>query len=84
MLEDNVAAEWYSLAKMDADTAHYLYDSMWPRPLPIICFHTQQSAEKLLKGFLTENEIEPPKIHDLSELNELCVSVDNDFVALVT
>ena len=82
MLDDNVTAEWYSLAKMDSDSAHFLYNNQWPRPLPVICFLTQQSVEKLLKGFLTESEIEPPRTHDLPSLNEMCVSVNNDFCTL--
>ncbi len=33
-----------------------------------ICFHAQQCVEKLLKGFLQENQIHFPKSHDIREL----------------
>lgn len=34
------------------------------------CFHSQQCAEKYLKGFMLQNDIPIRKIHDLRELSE--------------
>ena len=48
------------------------------------CFHCQQCAEKYLKGFLVRHEIAFPKIHDLRELNLLCIGADSTFSLLST
>jgi HEPN domain-containing protein len=40
-------------------------------PKDNVCFHCQQYAEKLLKGFLTLHDIESPRTHDLRRLIEL-------------
>lgn len=52
---------------------------MRPRPLEIICYHAQQSAEKISKAFLIRNDILPPKIHDLNRLCEMCGEIDKAF-----
>ena len=71
MAERELALEWLRFAKMDLSSAEYL---LTHRPLPkeIICFHCQQAAEKGLKGILVNNEIVPPKIHDLEKLYAMC------------
>jgi len=38
-------------------------------------FHCQQTVEKYLKWFLVLHDIEPPKIHDLEELEKLCENI---------
>ena len=43
--------EWFKYAKFDFDTVNHLYKYMRPQPLEIICYHSQQAAEKLLKLF---------------------------------
>jgi len=43
------------------------------------CFHCQQAAEKLLKGYLLAKNQEVPKIHFLDELLNLCVKSDSSF-----
>jgi len=48
----------------------------------IICFHTQQAVEKYLKAFLIFHQVEFRKAHDISDLLELCISVDKDFEKL--
>ena len=72
--------EWRRIAQMDLDTAHYIFDNMHPKPLEIVCFLAQQSAEKLLKGFLVSQEIDPPKTHDLRALRILCMERKQEFV----
>lgn len=64
--------EWIQFAKMDLDTAKHLYQSMSPRPLEIICYHCQQSAEKFLKAILIINNCDIKRTHDLGMLAELC------------
>ena len=40
-------------------------------PWDTVCFHAQQCAEKYLKALLVSRKIDPPKIHDLTELHAL-------------
>lgn len=39
-------------------------------------FHSQQSAEKALKAFLTWHDVPFPRIHDLEAVGALCVKAD--------
>jgi len=82
MIVDNNAAEWYSIAKMDLTTAHHIFNTMHPKPLEIACYLAQQSAEKLLKGFLVSQGKDPPKTHNLVSLNDLCVVIWSGFEVL--
>jgi HEPN domain-containing protein len=43
------------------------------------CFHCQQCAEKYVKAFLTEHDIDFPRNHDLVRLLMLCLTVDESF-----
>ena len=56
---------------------------MSPVPVEIICYHCEQSVEKLLKGVLVKNNTEPPKTHDLLYLCKLCCSIDSHFTKYV-
>lgn len=62
--------EWIDFAKMDLDTARYLYETFYPKPLQIICYHCQQAAEKVLKAVMVAygNAGGLPKVHDLEFL----------------
>jgi len=52
-------------------------------PTMAVCFHAQQACEKYLKAFLTSNQIEFPKIHDLVILlEEYCDPINNSFIVL--
>lgn len=62
--------EWLTFAQMDFLTAKHLYDGMYPKPLEIICYHCQQSIEKLLKGALISHGVAIKKTHDLGLLAE--------------
>lgn len=64
--------EWVRFAKMDLDTAIYLFNNMYPKPLEIICYHCQQSAEKMLKCALIYYGENINKTHDLGLLAEAC------------
>lgn len=62
--------EWLDFAKMDLSSAKHLYETFYPRPLQIICYHCQQAAEKALKAVIVAKG-KPggmPKIHDLEFL----------------
>ncbi|MDZ7724629.1 MAG: HEPN domain-containing protein [candidate division KSB1 bacterium] len=71
MDNSQLAQEWFDIAKIDLSSANHLL-TMHPRPIEIICYHCQQSAEKYLKGFLVLNNHEVLKTHDLVILNKLC------------
>jgi len=77
---DNIinAKQWFAFAEMDLLSAEYLL-KMKPMPIEIICYHCQQSAEKYLKGFLVLNGTNPPKTHDLNQLNNLCSDISSSF-----
>ena len=47
-----------------------------------LCFHCQQTVEKLLKAFLVENDINFGKVHSLEYLIKLCSTVDKEFEKL--
>jgi len=68
----NKAEEDYSLAKhlVEEDASFY----------SAISFHAQQAAEKYLKAFLVDRQIEFPKTHDLAGLLDL-VSVGDKELA---
>ena len=74
-----LVAEWRKYAKTDLDVAQQLFANMYPKPLEIICFHAQQSTEKVLKAFLVKNNVVPPKVHDLNRLCQMCSEIDEAF-----
>ncbi|MDR3314125.1 MAG: HEPN domain-containing protein [Oscillospiraceae bacterium] len=73
--------EWLRIADMDMLTAEHMCE-VHPAPLEIICFHSHQVAEKLLKAYLFSRQVAPPKMHDLIRLCELCMAQDPLFCAL--
>ena len=46
-------------------------------------YHTQQCAEKVLKGFLVFKRSEIKKTHNLAKLVMQCVAFDSDFESLL-
>jgi len=82
MSETTWSNEWLEMASMDLAAAEYLL-GMRPVPVEIICYHCEQAAEKLLKGVLVQNNVEPPKTHDLVRLCKLCCDVNNKFETLI-
>lgn len=71
MENKDLLQEWLDFAEMDFLTARHLYDNMHPKPLEIICYHCQQSIEKLLKGALLSCGVTIKKTHDLGLLAEM-------------
>jgi HEPN domain-containing protein len=83
MDKETELAQWIFRANDDLKSAEYLSTMHYPRPEGIICFHCQQSAEKYLKGFLLQNDVEFPKIHDLKILLKFCEAVDAQFSTIL-
>lgn len=69
----DLALGWFRKADSDLTTAQVMLES--DGPYDTACFHAQQAAEKYLKGFLALNGEAIPRIHDLIELNRLCVAL---------
>lgn len=61
--------DWYERAKYDIDKALFDFDAGW---YPDVCYHSQQSAEKILKAFLWAQgvRIKGHRIEDLMKLAE--------------
>ena len=79
-MEENIK-RWVMKAENDLKIARD--ELMTEKPAnDMICFHCQQAVEKYLKVFLVKNSIEFKKTHDISELIELCLGVDDSFSEL--
>jgi HEPN domain-containing protein len=78
MDKDEELRQWFSHADADLFLAEHGL-SLYPIPDEPICCLCQQSAEKYLKAFLFLNDIEPPKIHQLLPLLEMCSEIVSDF-----
>ena len=80
MNEHDIVNEWLEIAYEDYDdTAQYLFDNKCPKPLEIICYHCQQSAEKSLKAYICANDIEISKTHEVGLLCRQCSELDDSF-----
>jgi len=74
-----IVGEWVYLAQMDYDYALKSADTFHPAPVEIICFHCQQSAEKILKAYIAANGDTPQKTHNLTVLIKHCKRYLSDF-----
>ena len=74
-----VTKEWISKAEGDYRSAKALLYEIEVPEIDAACFHCQQCAEKYVKAFLTEQDIEFPRNHDLVRFLELCLTVDESF-----
>ncbi|MGH2533172.1 MAG: HEPN domain-containing protein [Thermomicrobiales bacterium] len=61
---------WLRRADEDARATIILFEGTDEPILNLVCYHAQQCAEKYLKAFLQEREIEFPRTHQLLELAE--------------
>ena len=75
--------QWFEIAADDLEVANGCLHKYHPPKLAIACYHSQQAAEKSLKGFLTYCDIEPPYIHDLAELCKMCIEHDTSFAEIL-
>ena len=79
MTKLDLVKKWFVCASNDLYAAVSLFNSMCPKPLEIICNSSQQAVEKALKGFLIDQDIEPPCTHDLVELCGMCAKYEPSF-----
>ena len=75
----DLAGEWVKYSKSDLFTAKHMFEDVYPKEIEIVCYHSQQCAEKALKGYCIFKGIEPLRTHDLIALCNLCITADNSF-----
>jgi len=75
VVKQDLVRQWLARADVDLETAKFLFVP-GRSFFPAICFHCQQAAEKYLKAFLTWQQIEFPKTHDLGLLLGLIAATD--------
>ncbi len=74
-----IAEEWIVKADDDYRSAEAL---LYVVDVPIVdtaCFHSQQCAEKYVKAYLEEHEVDFPRNHNLMQLLDLCIQLDESF-----
>ena len=72
---------WFYRAKQDWITIQAILaapEKSWS----YIAFHSQQAAEKCIKGFLSFKDKHPPRVHDLRELIAISRSFDPSLTEL--
>ena len=75
------ARAWLAKGAGDLRSAQALLD-LDPPETEAASFHSQQAAEKFLKGFLAHHGTEPPRTHDLSVLLDLAIDHQQDLETL--
>jgi HEPN domain-containing protein len=80
---DDFVKEWFKKADNDILNSknNLASDEI---PLDTVCYHSEQAAEKYLKGYLVFKEGSYPRIHNLLRLLELCKKYDEDFELIRT
>jgi HEPN domain-containing protein len=63
--------EWIAKAEGDYATAQRELHAPSAPNFDAVCFHAQQSVEKLMKALLIHLGVTPPRSHDLVTLNNL-------------
>ena len=78
------AQKWLLYAENDLGVAKHLFETYYPQPLNIICFHCQQAAEKAVKAVIVlySSQGGLPKKHDifllLTQIKNM-VNIDEKF-----
>ena len=49
---DQQVKQWIDYAAQDLGVARHLFENYHPKPLEIVCYHCQQSAEKAIKAVI--------------------------------
>ena len=79
-MDINYIKEWFKYADNDLLSAER-NQTFHPVHIQLICFLCKQATEKYLKGYMIFKGIEePPKIHNLDTLLEICVKFDERFI----
>ena len=78
MVDPEIIEEWVGKGDDDFEFARINLEEKKPFHAQI-CFHFQQAAEKYLKAFIIQNDLEFRKTHDLPLLLKQCASKDSTF-----
>jgi HEPN domain-containing protein len=73
---------WLDLAARDLRRVEILLTAT-PPDIEGSLFHSQQAAEKALKGFLTWHDVRFRRVHDLDEIGRQCVDLDSTLTEMV-
>lgn len=73
--------QWLIKCQRDLKVAYVLFESQ-ESLLDAVVYHCQQAAEKALKAYLTDQNVNFRKTHDLSLLVELCLLSEPEFQSL--
>ena len=80
MKADNIdVKKWIKFAQMDYDTALNMVQLHRPIPIEYVCYHCQQSAEKILKAYAMAKKGTLIKTHDLMVLLNQCSEYHREF-----
>jgi len=73
--------KWIQFAMQDYDLVKVIMETHRPHPIPvrIVCYHCQQSVEKILKAYILAQGGALMKTHDLKALLEQCCRYSPDF-----
>jgi HEPN domain-containing protein len=74
---------WLLRAAQDLRRVEILLAAEPPDPEGAL-FHSQQAAEKALKGFLTWHDVPFRRVHELDEIGEQCAGVDSSLADLMS
>jgi HEPN domain-containing protein len=66
------AEEWIKIASEELQSAEYLFERLLFR---MVCYHAQQTVEKVLKALLVEHEIDFPRTHNILDLRNAVKSL---------
>jgi HEPN domain-containing protein len=83
MSDIKLVQEWFKYSENDLISGRHLFRDLYPKQIEIACYLSQQCAEKALKGYLLFRDTEPPRIHNLVELCQLCMNYDDTFSAIL-
>jgi HEPN domain-containing protein len=64
--------KWVEIAEEDIRLAKFAFKMESNIPYRLICYHSQQCAEKYLKAFLVSKLIDFPYTHNINTLINLC------------
>jgi HEPN domain-containing protein len=78
-MDNSIVGEWIRFAQMDYDHVLKTVETHYPIPIEIVCYHCQQSVEKILKAFIIMKDGSLTKTHDLDVLLEQCIQYSSDF-----
>ena len=67
--------EWIRIAEEDLEAAEHLSETSLYR---MVCYHSQQVAEKILKAVLTEQGIEFSRTHNILDLQNAVKEVSHE------